>query len=166
MGQSADAMLEGGRNEDPRVTPTPPAGTGVDSAYAWLRLAAAATIGTVGGAGMWWVPVALSAVQADFGVTRADASLAYTLAMLGFAFGGVALGRLSDRLRILPPVAGGTPALRLGFRVGGPGGQPLAVCARLRADRLRHLGDVRPDDRRPVAMVPPPARHRGRDRLG
>ena len=62
MGQSAGPVLERGpANEDARVTPTPSAGPGVDSPYAWLRLAAAATLGTVGGAGMWSVPVALPA---------------------------------------------------------------------------------------------------------
>jgi hypothetical protein len=34
------------------------------------------------------MPVALPLVQADFGITRADASLPYTLAMTGYAFGG------------------------------------------------------------------------------
>ena len=39
---------------------------------------------------MWSMPVALPFVQADFGIARADASLPYTLAMTGFALGGVA----------------------------------------------------------------------------
>ena len=33
---------------------------------------------------MWSVVVALPAVQAEFGVARADASLPYTLTMIGF----------------------------------------------------------------------------------
>ena len=41
---------------------------------------------------MWSIPVALPFVQADFGIARADASLPYTLAMTGFALGGVAMG--------------------------------------------------------------------------
>src|SRR5579862_4616170 len=87
------------------VPPTPPAGTGVDSTYAWLRLTAAVALATIGSVGMWSVPVALPAVQADFGVARADAALPFTLAMMGFAFGGVVTGRLSDRHGILVPVA-------------------------------------------------------------
>jgi MFS family permease len=91
----------------------------VDSPYAWLRLAAAATLGTVGGAGMWSVPVALSSVQADFAIARAEATLPFTATMLGFALGGVAMGRLSDRRGILPSVAIGAGALSLGFVAAG-----------------------------------------------
>src|ERR1039458_8493044 len=54
---------------------------------------------------MWWVVVALPAIQSDFGVTRADAALPYTLAMLGFAGGGVAMGRLADRFGVAVPLA-------------------------------------------------------------
>ena len=55
-------------------------GTGTaESAYAWLRLATSVLIGTIGSVGMWSYVVALPAVQADFGVARADASLPYTL---------------------------------------------------------------------------------------
>ena len=64
---------------------------------------------------MWSVVVALPAIQADFGVARADASLPYTLAMLGFAGGGVIMGRLADRFGIAVPLALGTLALGLGY---------------------------------------------------
>jgi MFS family permease len=102
------------------VTPTIlPAGTGVDSTYAWLRLTAAVVLGTIGSVGMWSVPVALPAVQADFAVARADASLPYTLAMMGFAFGGVVMGRLSDRRGIVLPVIMAAAALSLGYVAAG-----------------------------------------------
>src|SRR5262249_60155330 len=55
------------------------------------------------------------AVQAEFGVLRADASLPFTLTMLGYACGGVAMGRLQDRFGILIPSLLGTGALSLGF---------------------------------------------------
>ena len=42
---------------------------------------------------------ALPAVQADFGVTRGEASLPYTLIMVGFAFGGLVMGWITDRDR-------------------------------------------------------------------
>ncbi|HEY1544830.1 MAG TPA: MFS transporter [Xanthobacteraceae bacterium] len=80
-----------------------------------MRLAAAAALGTIGSVGMWSVPVALPAVQVEFGVPRADASLPFTLAMMGFAFGGVALGRISDRLGIIAPVAIGAVAIGAGY---------------------------------------------------
>ena len=47
----------------------------VDSGYAWLRLLAAALIGTIGNVGMWSVVVVLPALQADFGVDRGAADL-------------------------------------------------------------------------------------------
>jgi MFS family permease len=97
------------------VTASSPAASGIDSTYAWMRLAAAAALGTIGSVGMWSVPVALPAVQVEFGVPRADASLPFTLAMMGFAFGGVALGRIADRFGIIAPVAIGAVAIGAGY---------------------------------------------------
>src|SRR6186713_2749215 len=68
-----------------------------DSAYAWRRLAYTGLMSTIGGVGMWSFIVALPTVQADFGITRAEASLPYTLLMLGFGAGGIFMGRLADR---------------------------------------------------------------------
>ncbi|HEU5272565.1 MAG TPA: MFS transporter [Xanthobacteraceae bacterium] len=101
------------------MNPVPPAGTGVDTSYAWLRLSAAVVLGTVGGAGMWSVPVALPAVQAEFAIARGDASLPFTAAMLGFALGGVVMGRLSDRRGILASVMLGAAAVSLGYVAAG-----------------------------------------------
>jgi MFS family permease len=92
---------------------------GVESPLAWRRLAVAVALTTVGSVGMWSVPVVLPAVQTEFGVARADASLPFTLTMLGFACGGVAMGRLSDRLGIVAPIVCGAIALGLGFVVAG-----------------------------------------------
>ena len=89
--------------------------SGIDSPYAWLRLAASVALGTVGGVGVWATPVVLPAVQAEFGVARADASLPFTLTMLGFAFGGIVMGRLQDRFGILVPGCLGVGTLALGF---------------------------------------------------
>jgi MFS family permease len=86
-----------------------------DSAQAWLRLGVAVLLSTIGGVGMWSVVVALPAIQADFGVDRADASLPYTLTMLGFAGGGVIMGKLADRFGITVPLALGALALMLGY---------------------------------------------------
>jgi len=89
--------------------------SGIDSPYAWVRLIASVALATVGGVGMWSMPVVLPAVQAEFGVLRADASLPFTLTMLGFALGGVAMGRLQDRYGILAPALLGIGGLALGF---------------------------------------------------
>jgi len=86
-----------------------------DSTAAWLRLAVAVVLSTIGGVGMWSVVVALPAIQADFGVDRAGASLPYTLTMLGFGVGGVVMGKLADRYGIVVPLAVGALALTLGY---------------------------------------------------
>jgi MFS family permease len=57
-------------------------------------------ISTIGGVGMWSFVVVLPTVQADFGVTRADASLPYSLLMVGFAAGSFLGGSVADRLGI------------------------------------------------------------------
>ncbi len=87
----------------------------MDSSYAWLRLTVAVVLGTIGTVGMWSIPVVLPTVQVDFGVARADASLPFMLTMFGFALGGIALGRLSDRLGIAIPVLCGIASLGLGY---------------------------------------------------
>ena len=109
-------------SREPTVTAASPAASDTDSTYAWMRLAAAAVLGTIGSVGMWSVPVSLSAVQAEFGVPRADASLPFTLAMMGFAFGGVVLGRVSDRLGIIAPVAIGAISITAGYVAAGLAG--------------------------------------------
>jgi MFS family permease len=89
--------------------------SGVESTYAWVRLGAGTLLGTIATVGMWSVPVVLPAVQEEFGVARADASLPFTLCMMGFAFGGVLMGRLADRFGIVAPSACGSVALCLGY---------------------------------------------------
>src|SRR5204862_6354037 len=87
----------------------------VESPFAWLRLAAAVMLGSIGTVGMWSVPVVLPLVQIDFGVARADASLPFTLAMLGLALGGVLMGRLADRFGVAAPGACGAAAPGPGY---------------------------------------------------
>ena len=90
-----------------------------ESAYAWLRLGVAVLLSTIGGVGMWSVVVALPAVQAEFGVARGSASLPYTLTMLGFGFGGVAIGRIADRFGIVTAIVAGIVVLGLGYVAAG-----------------------------------------------
>ena len=90
-----------------------------EPAYAWLRLAASVLIGTIGSVGLWSYVVALPAVQADFAITRAEASLPYTLTMLGFALGAAAIGGLVDRFGIVPPLIACTLVLGGGFVASG-----------------------------------------------
>jgi MFS family permease len=88
---------------------------GVDSSYAWFRLAIALVLGSIGSIGMWSFVVALPAVQADFGVARGEASLPFTLTMLGFGLGGIVMGRLADRSGIVLPVIVGALLLGIGY---------------------------------------------------
>jgi MFS family permease len=93
-----------------------------ESRYAWTRLVAALALSTIGGVGMWSVVVVLPAIQAEFGVARADASFPYTLTMVGFGLGGIFMGRLSDRFGIVVPVVVGTFALGLGYTLAASAG--------------------------------------------
>jgi MFS family permease len=91
----------------------------IESAYAWLRLAAALALGTIGSIGMWSCVVALPSVQADFGVARGEASLPFTLTMIGFGLGGMVMGRLADRRGIVWPATCGALALGCGYGLSG-----------------------------------------------
>lgn len=68
-----------------------------DSRYAWLRLAVTLAIATIINAGMWAIIVIMPGVEAEFGSTRAMASLPYTLTMVGFGLGNYLLGHAVDR---------------------------------------------------------------------
>jgi len=92
---------------------------GVETRYAWLRLTAAVVLSSIGSVGTWSVPVVLAPVQAAFGVARGDASLPFTLAMIGFALGGVVMGKLTDRFGVLAPVLCGVSALGTGYITAG-----------------------------------------------
>jgi MFS family permease len=91
----------------------------IESPYAWLRLIASLVLMTLGGSGMYAITVVLPQLQTDFGVTRADASLPYTLTMVGFGLGGVAMGRLADRFGVMMPVMVGGLGLGAGFVLAG-----------------------------------------------
>jgi MFS family permease len=86
----------------------------IDSRRAWLRLVAIVLLSMLGSAPMWSVVVMLPAVQAEFGTARADASLPYTMTMVGFVVGGVLMGRLSDRFGVMVPVLLGAVSLGAG----------------------------------------------------
>lgn len=100
---------------------TAPAATSqeIESPYAWMRLAVSLMLMTIGGSGMYAVTVVLPRIQQEFGVDRADASLPYTLTMIGFGLGGIAMGRLADRFGVLVPVGLGAVGLGAGFIAAG-----------------------------------------------
>lgn len=85
----------------------------LDSPYSWLRLAITLLIACVANVGMWAVIVVLPAIESEFGLSRAEASLPYTLTMIGFALGNLLIGRLVDRFGVTMSlcVAAATSAL-------------------------------------------------------
>ncbi len=101
-------------SEQPTATSEPDL---TDSGYAWWRLAVSLAISTVGGVGLWSVVVTLPAIEAEFGLDRGSASLPYTVTMIGFAFGGIIMGRLADRFGIFIPLVFGTLMLGIGYIV-------------------------------------------------
>ena len=90
-----------------------------DSRQSWVRLAISLAIGTIGSVGFWSFVVSLPPVQAEFSASRADASLPYTLTMIGFAFGGVGMGWLVDRFGLLPPLLIGACCIGAGYVCAG-----------------------------------------------
>ncbi|RWN39232.1 MFS transporter [Mesorhizobium sp.] len=80
-----------------------------------MRLGISMLLSTIGGVGMWAVVVVLPAMQAEFGVDRAAASMPYTATMVGFAVGNVAIGRAIDRMGYWIPALIASVALGAGF---------------------------------------------------
>ena len=68
---------------------------------------------------MYVVSVVLPEVQKDFAVSRADASLPYTLMMLGFGAGGLAMGKLADRWGVHVALWIGAVGVGSGFVLAG-----------------------------------------------
>jgi len=97
-------------------------GEETDSRYAFARLAIALALATIGAAGMYIVPVVLPSVQAEFGVARADASMPYSMLMIGFGIGGLMMGRLADRFGIRVPLLIGAVGLGVGFAAAAMAG--------------------------------------------
>ncbi len=86
-----------------------------DSRYSWFRLFISLLLATVGGIGLWAPVIFLPTIQQDFGVDRAGAAIPYTATMIGFALGGLLMGKLSDKFGIVMPMVFGALMLALGF---------------------------------------------------
>ena len=97
-----------------------------DSRYAWTRLAATLALMTIGSGAMYVIAVVLPAVQAEFNVARADATLPYTLLLVGFGLGGIGMGRAADRFGVMAVVLVGACGLGAGFIAAGMAGSLMA----------------------------------------
>ena len=100
-----------------------------DSAYSWTRLAISLTLAVVGNVGMWAVVVVLPAMQTEFGIDRAEATLPYIATMLGFAGGNVLFGRALDRLGIAAVLSAAALCTGSGFALAALAGSlgPLTL---------------------------------------
>lgn len=86
-----------------------------DSRYSWFRLAITLTIAMVANVGMWAIVVIMPSVEAEFGASRAVASLPYTLMMVGFAFGNLLIGRIVDRFGVTLALNGAVVVIVFGY---------------------------------------------------
>jgi MFS family permease len=91
----------------------------IDSAYAARRLFITLLLMTLGGSSMYVVSVVLPEVQKEFDISRADASLPYTLMMLGFGAGGLAMGKLADKWGVHVALWIGAVGVGSGFILAG-----------------------------------------------
>ena len=89
----------------------------VDSLYAWRRLTCSLILATVGGVGIWAIIVLLPEFEAEFGLSRGEASLTFVATMLGFALGNVVVGRWVDHFGITLVMMGAGIVLALGYAV-------------------------------------------------
>ena len=87
----------------------------IDSRYAFRRLVIALCAMLMGSSCMFAVAVVLPEVQAEFGVSRSEASLPYTLMMIGFGVGGVYMGRIVDRWGVTVSLLIGSAGILIGF---------------------------------------------------
>lgn len=87
----------------------------IDSRYAFKRLLVALAAMLMGSSSMFVVAVVLPQVQAEFGVSRADVSLPYTLLMIGFGIGGIYMGKLVDKFGVTAALWLGSLGILIGF---------------------------------------------------
>ena len=68
---------------------------------------------------MWSVVVVMPVVQAEFAATRGAVSLAATMIFFGFGLGGVIMGKITDRLGIVPAMALSIGFLSVAYALAG-----------------------------------------------
>ena len=101
----------------------------LDSRYSWTRLGVTLAIAVLGNVGMWSIIVIMPAVQAEFAVARADASLPYTLTMIGFALGNLVIGRAVDRFGVTIALIVSAITMAAGFALASMSGSIVMLSA-------------------------------------
>ncbi len=99
----------------------------LDSRYSWIRLAITLVIGVFANVGMWAVIVVMPAVQEEFGIDRADASLPYVLTMIGFALGNFAIGQAVDRWGVTKALIGAAVLSAVSYGAAAMSGSVLML---------------------------------------
>eukprot|EP00579_Thalassiosira_antarctica_P019550 CAMPEP_0201971310 /NCGR_PEP_ID=MMETSP0904-20121228/36379_1 /ASSEMBLY_ACC=CAM_ASM_000553 /TAXON_ID=420261 /ORGANISM="Thalassiosira antarctica, Strain CCMP982" /LENGTH=109 /DNA_ID=CAMNT_0048520677 /DNA_START=27 /DNA_END=353 /DNA_ORIENTATION=- len=89
--------------------------TVLDSKYSWTRLLITLGVAMIANVGMWAVIVIMPAVEAEFALTRAQASMPYTLTMVGFALGNFAIGRAVDRFGVTGSLIAAAVGIAAGY---------------------------------------------------
>lgn len=94
----------------------------IDSRTAAWRLLTTLGLVVLGNSSMYVVSVVLPAVQTEFGIGRADASLPYTLMMICLGVGGLWTGKMADKHGLTSVLLLGAAAVCAGFVGAGMAG--------------------------------------------
>ena len=87
----------------------------IGGVYPLIRLTTALALMTLGCSAMYAGVMVLEPLALEFDTGRGNSSLIYSTFMIGFALGGVVMGRLADRMGIMIPALIGSLALPAGF---------------------------------------------------
>jgi MFS family permease len=99
--------------------------------YPIARLISSLVLMTFGGSAMYASVLVLEPVAIEFGTGRGAASLPYALFMIGFGVGGVAMGRMADKVGVLIPALAGCFMLPAGLLVAAQADTILGFCIAL-----------------------------------
>ncbi len=93
----------------------PTSNNDIESRYAWLRLCTSLALITIGAVGMYGVIIAMPVIEVEFGSTRSQSAIPYSMIMLGWAIGTFWMGKLFDRYGIQIPIFIGIVGFGSGF---------------------------------------------------
>ena len=96
--------------------------------YPLIRLTTALALMTLGCSAMYAGVMVLEPLALELGTGRGNSSLIYGAFMIGFALGGVFMGRLADRMGIMIPALIGSLALPAGFYLAAHASSILEIC--------------------------------------
>jgi len=80
-----------------------------------MRLGISLLISVAGSVGIWGIVVVMPEIQAELGLSRADATFPFVATMIGFATGNLLMGRAVDRWGISPVLVAAALCSAVGF---------------------------------------------------